>query len=206
QMRVGVHAVAVGVLWIVVHVLRVARDHGLEELLDVGKERGLELVDEERARRVHRPEVHEPFPDAAPADEFHDAVRQVHHFDARIGLDDERLAVNRQTAGRRGRHRLNGVLADRSGRTLAHARLFACERSNNVTHNPRTEATLLYCARRSAETDATFEQFDAGPGGYAKLGAKPTRSRHCKRLATRQSCHWATGKTDAPQRSASQET
>src|SRR5262245_11246836 len=56
----------------------------------------------------------------------------------------------------------------------------------NVTHNSRAEATLLYSARRSAETDTTFEQFDAGPGGYAKLGAKPTRSRHCKRLASRQ--------------------
>ena len=126
-MRIGVHAVAVGVLRIVVQVLRVARDHRFEEFLDVGQQRRLKFVDEERARRVHRPDADEALAHVAAANEVHDAVREVDHLDALVGLHDERFTVNRQAAGLRGRHRLDGVLAGRDGRTLTHALPLACE-------------------------------------------------------------------------------
>ena len=45
---------------------------------------------------------------------------------ALIGLDDERLAVNRQAADRRRSHLFDRLLANGDGRTLAHALLFGC--------------------------------------------------------------------------------
>ena len=101
QVRVRVHPVAVRVFRIVVHVLGVAGDHLLEKTLDVGEQRDLEFVDEERARRVHRPEADQPFTDVEAANEFHDAVRQVDQFDALVGFDDKRLAMNGKAANRR---------------------------------------------------------------------------------------------------------
>ena len=50
QVRVGVQAIAIRVLRIVVHPVGVARDHRLEQALDVGVQRLLRLVDE-HARR-----------------------------------------------------------------------------------------------------------------------------------------------------------
>jgi hypothetical protein len=121
EMRVGVHAVAVGVLRIVVHVFRVARDHLLEEPLDVGEQGDLELVDQQRAGGVHRPDADQPFADVEPPDELHDLVRQIDQLDALIGLDDERLAMNRHAANRRSGHTVDRLLADGDSRTLAHA-------------------------------------------------------------------------------------
>ena len=85
-MRVGVHAIAVGVLRIVVHPLGVARDHLLEEALDVGEQRRLELVDEQRAGRVHRPEADEALPDVEAPDELHHPVGEIDQLDPLIGL------------------------------------------------------------------------------------------------------------------------
>ena len=85
QVRIGVHAIAVGMIRIVVHPLGVARDHLLEEPLDVGEQRRLELVDEERAGRVHRPEADQAFADVEAPDELHDAVGEIDELDALVG-------------------------------------------------------------------------------------------------------------------------
>ena len=108
--------------------LGVARDHLFEEPLDVGEQRGLELVDEQRAGRVHRPEADQPFADVEPPHELHDPVGEIDELDALIGLDDERLAVNRKAADRRRCHLFDGLLANGDGRTLAHAFLFGLAR------------------------------------------------------------------------------
>ena len=65
QVRVGVHAIAVRVRRIVVAPRGVASDDVLEERPDVGRAARLELVDEDRARRVHREQVDDAFFDAA---------------------------------------------------------------------------------------------------------------------------------------------
>ena len=79
----------------------------------------------ERAGRVHRPQADEPFADVEPPHELHDAVGEIDQLDPLIGLDDERLAVNRKAADLRGRHLFDGPLANGDGRTLAHALLLA---------------------------------------------------------------------------------
>ena len=62
------------------------------------EQRRLELVDEERAGRVHRPEADEPLADVEAPDELHDPVGEIDELDPLIGLHDDRLAVNRQAA------------------------------------------------------------------------------------------------------------
>src|SRR5688572_17611768 len=57
QMRVRIHAIAVGLIRIVVHPVEIARDDMLEEALDVGMQGALRFVDEKRARGVHRPQA-----------------------------------------------------------------------------------------------------------------------------------------------------
>mgnify|MGYP003694140091 CR=1 FL=1 len=186
QVRVGVHPIAVRVLRIVVHALGVAGDHLLEEALDVGEQRDLELVDEERARRVHRPEADQPFADVETPDEFHDPVGQIDELDALIGLDDERLAVNRQVADRRADATSSTGFRGRSdGRTLAHALpqlapIIRCPVAANdqtmLRKNERLSGNLLYaprsCGPRTGAAGATtalrMRQSDADPGGYAK--------------------------------------
>jgi hypothetical protein len=115
QVRIGVHAVAVGMLRIVVHPLGVAGDHLLEEPLDVREERNLELVDEKGACRVHRPQAHDPLADIEPADVLHHAIREIDELDPLIGLDDDRLPMNRQAAGLRRSHLFDRLLANRHG-------------------------------------------------------------------------------------------
>ena len=85
QVRVGVHAIAVRVLRIVVHVLGVAGHHLLEEPLDVGEQRRLKLVDEQRAGRVHRPEADQAFAHVELPDELHHQLGEVDELDALIG-------------------------------------------------------------------------------------------------------------------------
>ena len=124
QVRVGVHPIAVGMVRIVVQVLGVAGHHPLEEARDVGEQRDLVFVDEQGAGGVHRPDADQPFADIALAHELHHPIGQIDHFDTLIGLDDERLAVNRQAAGIRGGHAGNGLLANGDGGALAHALAF----------------------------------------------------------------------------------
>ena len=45
------------------------------------EQRGLELVDEQRAGRVHRPEADEPFADVEPPNELHDPVGEIDELD-----------------------------------------------------------------------------------------------------------------------------
>ena len=97
-MRVGVHPVAIGVLGVVVHPFRIARDHLFEEPLDVGQQRGLKLVDEQRTGRVHRPEADETLTNVESPGELHHPIGQIHELDSLIGLDHNGLAVNRQAA------------------------------------------------------------------------------------------------------------
>ena len=123
QVRVRVHAVAVGMIRIVVHPLGVARHHLFEEALHVGEQRRLELVDEERAGGVHRPEADEPLADVEPTHELHDAIGEIDELDPLVGLHDDRLAVNRKAADSRRSHFLDGLLANGDSRTLAHALL-----------------------------------------------------------------------------------
>ena len=94
QVRVGVHAIAVRVLRVVVHPLGVAIDHLLEEPLDVRVQRLLRLVDEERARRVHRPQADHPLPHAALADEVHDRIGDVDELDAPVGLHEHGIGMD----------------------------------------------------------------------------------------------------------------
>src|SRR5882757_1440648 len=44
EVRVGIHPIAVGMFWIVVHPLGVASDHLFEEALDVGEQGHLKFV------------------------------------------------------------------------------------------------------------------------------------------------------------------
>src|SRR4029453_19157144 len=125
----GVHTIAVGVIGIVVQPLLARIDHLLEEGLDVGQKRRLELVDEDRTGRVHRPQADQTLANLEPAREVHDPVRQVDEIDPLVGLDDERLTMDRQTADRRGRHGLDRRIANGDRRTLAHALLIACVRA-----------------------------------------------------------------------------
>ena len=74
----------------------IAGDHGLEKPFDVGQQRGLKLVDEEGAGRVHRPETDQALADLEAADKFHDPAGDVDQLDPLIGLDHQRFAVNRQ--------------------------------------------------------------------------------------------------------------
>ena len=69
--------------------LLVAVDHLLEEGLDVGEQGRLELVDEQRAGRVHRPEADGPARNLEPARVLHNPVRQVHQLHALIGLNQQ---------------------------------------------------------------------------------------------------------------------
>src|SRR5205814_10093483 len=124
-----------------------------EEALDVGEERDLEFVDEERAGRVHRPERDEPFPDVEAPGKFHHSVGQIDELDALIRLHDERFAVNRKATDLRRCHIFDGLLANGDSRTLAHALPFGCfgepaplfrTRANNVTKKQHRVATLLY--------------------------------------------------------------
>ena len=58
------------------------------------------------ARRVHGPEADQTLADVELPCEVHDPVGQVHQLHALVGFDDERLAMDGQTADRRGGHRL----------------------------------------------------------------------------------------------------
>ena len=51
KMRVGVHPIAIRVFGVVVHPGGIPGDHLLEKPADIGQQRGLKLVDEQRARR-----------------------------------------------------------------------------------------------------------------------------------------------------------
>ena len=121
QMRICVHPVAVGVLGVVVHPLSVSRHHLLEKTPDVRQQRGLEFVDEQRTRRVHRPQADQTFADVEATNAFHHPVRQVNQLEALVRLNEESLTMDRQAAGRRRSHILDGLLANGHGRTFAHA-------------------------------------------------------------------------------------
>ena len=82
QVRVGVHAIAVRVLGIVVHVVAIAGDHVFEKPLDVGEQRLLRLVDEQRAGRVHRPQRDHALADLELPHVVHDPVGQIDELDA----------------------------------------------------------------------------------------------------------------------------
>ena len=61
----------------------------------------------------------------------------------------KRLAVNRQAAGRRGRHLRDGRLADGDGRTLAHALLDWMGRRVRTTDAIVTQTTSIYVMQTS---------------------------------------------------------
>src|SRR4029078_7161588 len=95
----------------------------------------LKLVDEERARGVHRPEADEAFANVEPPNELHDPVGEIDQFDPLIRVNDQRLAVNRKAADLRGGYLFHRPLANRDGRTLAHALLLST--SSSETHASR---------------------------------------------------------------------
>src|SRR5262249_20160074 len=128
---------------------------------DVGEQRGLELVDEQRAGRVHRPEADEAFADVELPHELHDADGQIHELDPLIGLNHDRLAVDDDPADLRRCHVFDRPLANGDGRALAHA-VSSCmcqqrtdlyclsvQEPTNVTQKRRSVATLLYSGRSS---------------------------------------------------------
>src|SRR3954447_25389796 len=156
KVRVGVHAIAVGMIRMVVQPLGVARHHLLEKALDVGEQRRLEFVDEQRTGRVHRPEADQPLADVEPAHEFHDAVGEIDQLDALIGLDHEGLTMNRKAADHRAGHLLDRRLPDGDSRTLAHALPLrmrsekARTRTGYVTRKLTNQATPVYSRARAA--------------------------------------------------------
>src|SRR4029453_10774160 len=84
-------------------------------------QRSLKLVDDQRARRVHRPQADQPFAHVEATDKIHDPVGEIDELDTLVRLDDEGFAMNRKAARRRRSHLLDGPLADGDGRTFAHA-------------------------------------------------------------------------------------
>ena len=195
QVRVGVHPVAIRVLGVVVAPFLVAGDHQLEETLDVGQQRGLELVDEHSAGRVHRPQADDALADPQLADESHDALGEIHELESFVGIDDEGLAVNRQ-ASRLGRcdcrHRR---FANGHGRTLAHALLVdevrrqgrqlvrraRAHKRDIIGKNDRVKqgegAPIPACAAAAHTHAPCLMDAPDGPGDSGTPGPQPGRAR-----------------------------
>src|SRR5262249_35105851 len=140
--------------------------------------------------------AHEPFADVEPAHELHHTLREIDHLDTLVGLDDERFAVNGQTAGCRRRHVLDGRLANRDGRTLAHVILSVGSESSNVTRKTTDEATLLYSrlrasrfgaasARQQTFSPAATRSWVRSPHGPATVSGFSCARRHYLAVAPR---------------------
>ena len=80
----------------------------------------LRFVDEERARRVHRPERDLPFADRERPHELHDAIGQIEDLDAIARGDDEVFSVNDEAAGAGRGDVGDGALAQGHRGPLAH--------------------------------------------------------------------------------------
>ena len=107
---------------VVVHPVVFPGDRAIEKALDVRVQGRLRLVDENRARRVERPDADRSFLEARGANESHHPIGEVGQLDPFGGLNRDRLRAHHQPAGRsRGSRQRADTLRDR--RTLAHALL-----------------------------------------------------------------------------------
>lgn len=77
QVRIGVLALAIGILRVVVPPRILTGDQIVEEGPHIVQQRVLPLVDEDRRGGMKRLQMHHSFPDSALADDLVDAIRDV---------------------------------------------------------------------------------------------------------------------------------
>ena len=119
-----------------------ARDDLLEKLVDVGEQRLLKLVDEDRARRVHREEVHDPFRDADLAHErHHRGVRST--ICTRLSVLTTNVSPCTRNAPDADERLATGCSRHGHRRTLAH-----CEASRTKIPRKSAHFDMLYSPRQ----------------------------------------------------------
>ena len=95
-------------------------DHLLEDPLDVGVQRLLHFVDEDRAGGVQRPHAEYTLPQTRLPDERRQIGRQVHQLDTLLRLETEGVGVDHEPADDLPGRLFEGFLTLRDNRTLAH--------------------------------------------------------------------------------------
>ena len=103
EVGIGVHPIAVRMLRIVVHPLGIPIDDLFQDPHDVGVQRLLRLVDEQRTRGMHRPQARDALPYARLPDPLHDDVGDVDQLDSVLCLHQQRFRMHDQGSGHRRR-------------------------------------------------------------------------------------------------------